>query len=155
MILRCKNIPEVKELLHTVPHASGMNYTVASSSDWTSLECSANKVCECITSEMKYFCHTNHPLKNDDLVCAKPHISDSSKNRLKFLEEKLANIKPEDVTEQHLKEWLGRAPVCIFEEHNTGFTFGSIIAVLTEEPVLYISPGPPSITPWVRLDVGQ
>lgn len=164
MLLACKAVEEAKFLLDSVPHASGMNYTVASPTDWASLECSANKVCECIPegeshnysflphTGHKVFTHTNHPLKSDDLVKPDPYVSLSSRNRLSYLQEKLASIPHSEIDEEHIKAWLGNHPVCLYEEHNTGFTFGSIVAVLNKEsPILYLSPGPPSVTPWITL----
>lgn len=129
-----------------------MNYSIASATDWSSLECSANKVCECNTGTPT-FCHTNHPLVSDDLTRPDPHVSLSSKNRFSFLTQKFSDTPVGEITEDHVKDWLSQHPVCLFEEHNTGYTFGSIVMVLsiTEKPVLHLSPGPPSITPWSTL----
>lgn len=155
IILGCKSVADVKDRLNSVPHASGMNYTVCSATEWTSLECSANRVSECFdskNSDFKVFCHTNHPLVSDDLKCENPPVSVSSKNRFEFLTEKL-NTDVKEISEDEIKSWLSQHPVCIFEEHNTGFTFGSLVMRLSPAtgPVLYVSPGPPSITKWATL----
>lgn len=151
-------------LLNLVPHASGMTYTVASPTQWVSLECSAKKVVDSVEPHSKTLSHTNHPLKSDDLIRPDPYVSLSSLKRLDYLVEKLSSVKVEEVNEITVQSWLSHHPVCINEgmlpaflggnstDHNTGFTFGSVVMVLTEtEPVFYISPGPPSVTEWSRL----
>jgi hypothetical protein len=160
----CKDVPEAVSLLNSVPHASGMTYTVASPRQWVSLECSAKKVVDSVDPLSRTLRHTNHPLKSDDLICPDPYVSLSSLKRLEYLTEKLSTVNVEEVTEATLQNWLSCHPVCINEgmsnfylcfdwsDHNTGFTFGSVVMVLTgTDPVFYISPGPPSVTAWSRL----
>jgi len=152
MALSCNSFAEAKNLLQSVPHATGMNYAIASATEWTSLECSANKVHECKFERNMY--HTNHPLGSDDLKCLDPYVSSSSKARLQFLESKLTELPTNCVTENHIKSWLGQSPLCLHEEHNTGFTFGSLVISLSEarKPVLHIAPGPPNQTEWITLE---
>eukprot|EP01127_Copromyxa_protea_P011948 TRINITY_DN3064_c0_g1_i2.p1 TRINITY_DN3064_c0_g1~~TRINITY_DN3064_c0_g1_i2.p1 ORF type:complete len:223 (-),score=13.80 TRINITY_DN3064_c0_g1_i2:113-781(-) len=152
-ILTHKTVADAISFVKSVPHASGIAYTIASHTEWASLECSANKVCDCVTEGSPSFCHTNHPLSSDDLVSEHPYVSDSSIRRLSYLHEQIASLTSlEGVTEHDVQKWLSRHPVCLFDDHNTGFTFGSIVMVLTEAaPVFYISPGPPSITAWLKI----
>ncbi len=66
-ILTKKSVAEVIDFMHSIPHASGQNYTVGDPNRIVYVECGKHKVAVGETTlPAGQLVHTNHPLLNDD-----------------------------------------------------------------------------------------
>ena len=149
------------EFLHQAKHASGQNYIIGGKEEVYDFECSANKVIKYIPyEEAQIVYHTNHPLVNDDYTDAYRQwaatqtpdalAKGSSAARFHSLERRLNNdIDTLDAAtfEATLKSKdSNRYPVCrTYRSERSGFTFGSTIMILTEEPELRVAANSPDI----------
>jgi hypothetical protein len=155
--LSYSSLSAAADFIERVPHASGQNYAVASSSDSISLEASGVGVTQYRSPGGDSWAHTNHPLASadaDKAVNATPTVKSrisSSVARLQYLD--AASRKgpsPADVkvlladrsvpisvspTEQHLSE-----------------TFGSVVFELSDPPGVQMCLGRPDRNDWVCLE---
>ncbi len=158
---------DATDFIQRIPHAVGHNYVIGGPEKVTSWECSANKVVEFVPAghdNLVY--HTNHPFVNDDrnmydaLVKvlgdeAPPFASDSSMARHAAVEAWLAEL-PGEATAEHIKALLSsranaELPVCRPhqpDDPGATFTASSLLMELSTPPVLHITAGPPSETPY-------
>lgn len=146
------------EFLHRVKHASGQNYIVGGPDQVLDLECSARKVTAYkppIWPEVVL--HTNHPLANDDftpkyrqLLANKKDQATGPENsqiRLRSLERYLMREADLDRVKKTLSaKDSAEHPVCRpYTNNKDGYTFASVIMVLSGQPELLVAPGPPDV----------
>ncbi|MCJ7622990.1 MAG: C45 family peptidase [Anaerolineaceae bacterium] len=151
-VLEMQNLDQMITFLHDIQHASGENYLIGDAERALTFECSANKVAQYIPYEGACnVYHTNHPLVNDDLQFPITEIqrvgtSESRFDYLAFRLKKSAQPLTLDMAKSILSSHHG--PVCAHHNFkpNSGFTANSVIYVLSENPELYISNGPPCIS---------
>jgi hypothetical protein len=150
-VLEHSNMEKAIEFIRGIKHASGQTYTLGNSQEIVSLECSSNKVVQYIPYKgARRVYHTNHPLVNDDVIFPSPReVSISTSHpRLAYLDFRLrdesAKIIPETV-KHILSSHAG--PICVHSnnQHGYGYTFGSLVYVLSNRPELHLARGPPCI----------
>jgi hypothetical protein len=154
------------DFLHQVPHASGQNYTVPGpAGEVLDLECSRRGVVAWRpwAGADRVF-HTNHPLLSTDNALYRAQVevlapeqrarltTETSRSRLDELRRWFADAA-EPVTTARIKAALSSklGPVCRDGEHEgrkDGYTLGCLVMTLGDAPLLELSPGPPSRTPF-------
>src|SRR5262249_15990226 len=170
-ILEQRTEADAFAFVERVKHATGQNYMIGGPEHAVSFECSANKVVRYKPAgQENALGQRNHRLANAD-------NANGHKNRQERKEDQegLANSKArQDCLERRLgkglgNNWLERIketlasrdsdehPICGAqgdEEYFTKiglFTFASTIMVLSEEPHLYVAPGPPDRTRYQKV----
>lgn len=170
-VLQQRTEADAVAFVERVKHATGQNYMIGGPEHAYSFECSANKVVRYKPAgQDAVVWHSNHPLVNTD-------NANGHKNRQERNEDKegLENSKARlQCLERRLGKglggnWLARIketlashdsdehPVCGSggnHEYFTKiglFTFAATIMVLSDEPHLYIAPGPPDRTAYQKL----
>lgn len=157
------------DFIQDVPHASGQNYLVGGPGQLLNLECSANSVTPYQQEQEDLIWHTNHPLANDDYTSwfqellekgESYNFLDNSRHRYQSLQQQLNHNTHETRLEQ-IKSILRSKdstehPICVAADApgvfgQAGmFTFGSTIMVLSDEPELYLTFGPPDTADYQR-----
>ena len=144
--------------LNRVKHASGANYVVGGQNGVYCFECSAGKVVQYKPNgHGNAVWHTNHPLVNDDynakykatLASSKNDGDENSRVRLECLERRLGKA-PGGSRLDLIKQTLAskdsaQHPVCGSRDRTESnfFTFASTIMVLSQQPAIYVTFGPP------------
>ena len=162
-VLEQSTYKDAERFINTIRHASGQNYIIGDLKKVASLECSANMVNRFIPYKgANRVFHTNHPLVNDDQSIykeflkrlpseKKPKSLSNSEIRLKALEIRLKNPS-KMITVETAKAALSSKddpdnPVCKYKpKKGKGNGQRSLVMVLSEPPVLHLSPGPPCLT---------
>jgi isopenicillin-N N-acyltransferase-like protein len=153
-ILSQMNLQKAEDFLKTVKHASGQNYLLGDLNGLADFECSAGKVVRYAGANLVW--HTNHSFANDDftpewaaLLKREPRAieSGSSWARLQSIQKRLGALNHEPAAAD-LKAILrskdsAQFPVCRGNRNSSGFTFASVVMVLSNPPELQIAPGPP------------
>jgi isopenicillin-N N-acyltransferase like protein len=160
LILEKNSLEEAVHLLHTLPHASAQNFVLGGISDVVDYECSANKV-EKFTppSSNGRVYHTNHPLANQDYRML-PHSfknAGTTAERFKFMNYRMSGSKPFSIESAKL---LLRSPFGPINRINDGTNSGgmttfSTIFELSDNPVLHITVGPPSISEYQKFSLSK
>lgn len=151
--------------LRQVHHASGQNYIVPDGRcRAVSLECSASGVSEWRHEAADLVvAHSNHPVANPHQGWFEAMIAGmdaeqranrfglTTEARLETLYRRIDPARRLDVTAA--KEVLAcrEGPICRvgeIEGKRDGFSFGSLVMELGEEPRLHLAPGPADRTPW-------
>jgi isopenicillin-N N-acyltransferase like protein len=153
------------EFLKSVHHASGQNYILGAVNQVYDFEASANRVVQFIPipGGSPVF-HTNHPLANNDLKewwavmlrAMTPELLGKFNTAVRFatLESRLAKTGTES-DENTIKETLRSRdseinPICRpVRTGAAGFTFGSTIMTLSDQPSLQVTCGPPDAAEYV------
>lgn len=148
-VLEQSNLNEAIRFVRGVKHASGQNYTIGGFEEVVSLECSASKVKNFVPHKSaRRVYHTNHPLVNDDIVVPpkKRMGMGTSHARLAYLIGRLMNPSI-NITPETIKFILSshEGPVCVHNNNQPGggYTFGSLVYILSDPPELYLARGPP------------
>lgn len=152
-VLARRSRHEAVAFIREVQHASGQAYTVGDPTGITGLECSARGVVE-YAPDGPVLTHTNHPLASDNtqqhlrrLAGASDGVEAAtlnSKQRLALLEERVApdrDAGPDGVLDVLRDRTV---PVCRVADDSGGVTFGTVVMELGDEPVLRVTPGPPT-----------
>jgi len=139
-----------------IDHASGQSYTIGSSGEIATFECSAHKKARCTPSVgATRLCHTNHPLASDDQAIygrikkkypPQSEVSgpSGSEIRMDTLKKRLSD-RDAPFTVDGAKAALGshddpRMAVCA---HGPGaFTFGCTVVEFCDPPLFHVAPGP-------------
>ena len=147
------------EFVTHVTHATGQDYLIGDRDHVRCFECSHGAVVEFPgDSASGTIAHTNHALVNEDFNAEywrgleeHPEGVDETSNshvRLQTLRDMLAEHQGNvdaDWVKTILRSRNGEHTICVsYTELANGFTFGSSVMVLREEPILYASPGPPN-----------
>ena len=154
-VLQRSTFPDVESFLKSVHHASGQSYTIGASGRVAYFEASANKVVElCGKQNGEFIYHTNHPIMNSDYSSEgarqmqNPEETDNSHTRYSALQKRLSENPGSDALET-IKATLRshdseQHPICRAANSRDGlFSYSSTIMVLTGQPRLIASPGPP------------
>jgi len=155
-VLEQLSLERAVEFIYNLQHASAQNYIIGDLERVISLECSANKVIQFEPyKDARRVYHTNHPIKNDDVIIPplKPVFISTSYDRFNYLESRLrdpSKIITVDTIKNILSSHFG--PVCVHHNNqpNSGYTFSSGIYELSSHPSLYITIGPPCLTIYER-----
>ncbi len=150
-ILEQPNLKKAEEFLTKIQHASAQNYIIGGSDCILCYECSANKIIHFEPYEdAQRIYHTNHPLKNDDLIVPALKLSNlsTSHDRLDYLERRLKDSSKKitiDTIKNILRSHFG--PICVhhISQPNSGYTFSSVIFSLSTPPNFYLTVGPPCL----------
>ena len=167
-ILNARDKDEVLRFLQHVSHASGQNYLVGIKDEVFDFEASANKVVQFLPKNSNgSVYHTNHPLVNDDI---KPwfksynpkFIEDSSllktDSHKRFAALKHRMAIPKKITSNTLVKALRskddeKSPICKpNNKDGRGFTFASVVMILSDNPYLKITSGPPNESGYMIVD---
>jgi len=150
-VLEQPNLTKAEEFLNKIQHASAQNYIIGGLEGVICYECSANKVIQFepyLNAQRIY--HTNHALKNDDIIvpALKPTNLSTSQDRLDYLKARLKDFSKKitiDTIKNILRSHFG--PICVHHNNqpNSGYTFSSVIFSLTTPPTLYLTVGPPCL----------
>jgi isopenicillin-N N-acyltransferase like protein len=172
-LVQSASVSDAAKRAREFPHASGQNYLMGGRDGVLSLECSAHQVASFQppgTTNRVY--HTNHALANKDTSFADRHVpngsiadrcrSPSSPARFESVAKRIGN---REIDVAFAMETLKAkddpsAPVCrdgnmASEDAQIGFTFGSIICEISDEPAMHVAPGPPCHTSYKRFDFQQ
>jgi predicted choloylglycine hydrolase len=170
-IINSSTKEDVLNFVQNVNHASGQNYIIGIKGEVFDYEASANKVIRFNPmNENGTVYHTNHPLVNDDVKPSyekyNPNLPDESKPskfnslyRFEALENRISTNK--ELNESILMETLKSKdsknnPVCRTNRMNGyGFTFASIIMVMSEPPYIKLTVGPPDESEYKRFDFSR
>ena len=150
--------------LQRIKHASGANYIVGGPDKVYCFECSAGKVVQFTPrGQENVVWHTNHPLVNDDynppykaLLASGQKIEgdENTKTRLECLERRLGK-SPAGSRLDLIKATLSskdssQHPICGSRGRSGAkfFTFAATIMVLSDQPTLYATFGPPDEAPF-------
>ncbi len=160
-ILESETLEDAVSFLKNADHASPQNYVIGGPERVYDLECSSEKIVPYelgIVPNTVY--HTNHPLKNKDynpryrkyveglgegaVMGGNSHVRfNSMEARFKALD---GTAKLRDLKEILSSRDSDRHPVSRpFIDSSRGFTFGSTIMVLSDEPEFHVSFGPPVV----------
>lgn len=157
-ILEQSSLEKAVKFIYGIQHASAQNYIIGGLERIISLECSANKIIQFEPyKDARRVYHTNHPIKNDDVIIPplKPIFISTSYDRFNYLESRLRNPS-KIITVNTIKNILSShfGPVCVhhINQPNSGYTYSSGIFVLSTPPSLYITVGPPCLTEYKRFD---
>lgn len=155
-VLERQNLDEAIGFVRKIKHASGQNYTIGGNEEVVSLECSAGKVSRFVPYEgARRVYHTNHPLANDDIVVPprKRMGTGTSHARFAYLDGRLRDPS-KTMTPKMMMHILSshEGPVCVHSNNKPGggYTFGSLIYVLSTSPLLYLARGPPCQTEYEK-----
>jgi isopenicillin-N N-acyltransferase like protein len=172
-VLQKENLTEVLNFMHSIPHASGQNYTLGDPADVVDLECSANNVVEFSPfPSMGRVYHTNHPTVNEDTeswdrlmergmredpkTVEKLMARTTTYRRLESVQKAVEKNIPLDV--RRAAEILSdhTAPVCLHHQLEGSYTLGCLIMELDAlHPRLTIAGGPPCSTPFQTYRFGN
>ncbi len=151
-VLEQSNLEEAIKFVRGVKHASGQNYTIGGFEEVVSLECSAGKISRFVPYESaRRVYHTNHPLANDDIVVPpmKRMGTGTSHARFAYLAGRLRDPKV-NITPETIRYILSshEGPVCVHNNYQPGggYTFGSLVYILSKPPELHLARGPPCQT---------
>ena len=151
-VLEQSNLEEAIKFVRGFKHASGQNYTIGDFEEVISLECSAGKISRFVPYEgARRVYHTNHPLANDDIVVPPMKRMGTGTSHARFaylagrLRDPTVNITPETIR-YILSSHEG--PVCVHNNNQPGggYTFGSLVYILSKPPELHLARGPPCQT---------
>lgn len=157
-ILEQPNLEKAIEFIKKIQHASAQNYIIGGLERVVCLECSATKIVQFEPfKDARIIYHTNHPLKNDDLMIPPLKLMDvgTTHNRFNYLETRLMDSSKK-ITVDTIKNILSShfGPVCVHHTNqpNSGYTFSSVIYSLTSPPTLFITVGPPCLTKYEQFE---
>jgi hypothetical protein len=141
-VLERESAAAAAAFLGHVPHASGQHYALADATGVAGYDGSGR------------FCHTNHPLRSDDLDPARPAAGEpDSHTRLAAIAAATLAVTSGADCERVLSD--RDAPLCVVPEPGRPWiTFGSIWAELSSPPRVRIAPGPPDRTAWIDAPPG-
>lgn len=171
-VLQQNSFADARALLAEVPHASGQNYLIGGPGAVASLECGAEGVTEFWpTTKRDRTYHTNHCLAGDWAFASKGDEtaeasgSPTTIRRFAAVERAFGN-SADAVSVPVLKQTLslsGREngpvscegnPVGPASGEHIGFTFGSLVMDLSDQPHLHIAAGPPTISSYIEMRLG-
>ncbi|MFX0037411.1 MAG: C45 family autoproteolytic acyltransferase/hydrolase [Candidatus Hermodarchaeota archaeon] len=151
-VLEQPTVEKAIEFINNIQHASAQSYIIGGLERVACLECSANKVVEFqLYKDAHRIYHTNHPLVNNDLITPpmNNNIISTSYDRFSYLESQL-HSSSKSITINTVKNILSShfGPVCVHHNNqaSSGYTFSSVIFLLSASPSLYVTVGPPCLT---------
>lgn len=163
-VLEQNSFASAKAFLQNIVHASGQNYLMGSPGEIIDLECSANQVVAYTqTGRKRSFCHTNHPIVNNDFMDTMHDDRQPSDQLLPVVNivEENSRLRMESITRNSLvaevqavdvmtaKNILSSHespthPVCRhYTPERPWMTIGTSIMTLDSHPQLHVCPGPP------------
>ncbi|MFC1563618.1 C45 family autoproteolytic acyltransferase/hydrolase [candidate division KSB1 bacterium] len=161
-ILEQETQDDAVEFLHKVNHASPQNYIIGGPEKVFDFECSSDKIVPYTPNEEPDIVyHTNHPIKNDDYnpnykiymdsLGDNPTLGGNSYVRFNTMEKRFRQmtgvIEIDDLKEILSSRDSERHPISRpFIDISSGFTYGSTIMVLSDNPEFHVSFGPPEVT---------
>lgn len=172
-LLGSAGLENAVRFLTDVPHASGQSYVVAAPAGIAAFECSAAGALPLARKDGDgCICHTNHPLLNRetrtfDEVCrcedpAKLERSRvNSERRLRCLratvDEAGPREPPADIAVRALRSHGDDVdPICCHRtEDRSWFTAWSVVYELSDPPQAHFTCGPPCLSEYRRLTVGE
>lgn len=163
-VLAQRTEEEAVAFLHSVRHASGQNYIVGGRQQALDVECSANKVVRLTPQHRQSMVwHTNHPLASTDYdaayraLLARNEVARkeaNSRTRLECLDKRLRQegaVASVELIKSVLSSRDSDAyPISRPRGKQYAFTFASTIMVLSAQPELHISVGPPHATAYEK-----
>ena len=169
-VLASQSQEEAIGFVREISHASGQNYAIGGPREIVDLECSAGKVAQ-FAPGARRFCHTNHPLVNDDQPARRAPLAagghggsgapapagattalSNSEQRYAFLDRAM-DAPHADLGVERVKALLStrEVPISVARDSDgDGMTLGSLVMELAESPVLFLAPGPPAQTEYAR-----
>ena len=171
-LVQSASVADAARRAREFPHASGQNYVIGGRDGVLSLECSAQDVTGFeppgLTDRVY---HTNHALANTNSSYVDRHVpngsiadrcrSPSSPARLASVASRIGD-RNRKVDVALAMETLRakddpQAPVCRDGNQSSldaqiGFTFGSIICEISDQPAMHVAAGPPCHTAYKRFD---
>jgi hypothetical protein len=155
-ILERQSFQDAVDFVRGVRHASGQNYTIGSPDRVVSLECSASRIAHYVPGEdANRVWHTNHPFVNDDRIGRETDTRTStpsnSEIRYTCLTRRIG-APGTRITPELIKDTLRShddpdnpvsRPAHPGDPFRMGFTAGSTIFVLGDDPYLELAAGPP------------
>ncbi len=150
-LLNSKTQQEANHKIQNIPHATGHHYLICDNNDFTSWECSANKVLKLNDDFSPKTAHTNHPIKTDDLQPIVPPINpaNTSHARLQLINECLEKTMLNKLDQT--KTILSTEPVSVIGRHE-GITFFSAVFYYTQKfPTIYYQATPHNVTAYQKL----
>jgi isopenicillin-N N-acyltransferase like protein len=171
-LVQSASVADAEKHVRAFPHASGQNYVIGGRDGVASLECSARQVAGFRPAELTdRVYHTNHALANKDTSYMDRHAkgptiaercrSPSSPARLASVATRIGNrdttIDVATAMDTLRAKDDPAAPVCrdgnnSAEDAQIGFTFGSIICEISDDPAMHVAAGPPCQSSYRRLD---
>ena len=159
------DLDSARRFLHTIRHASGINYMLADSHSVEDYECSTDQVQRLFpNSPGQRLAHTNHPLASTDLL-ELASVSEQTRQYHRLSQEhsthRMACLQQayldesEPVTVARLKQVLSshtppEFPICRHlpadPDPMRGMTNNSLIMRLTHPPELHLTSGPPCMS---------
>ena len=134
---------DATDVVKSVPHASGQNYIVGSPEGVVDLECGAGTIVD-VTGASPRLAHTNHPFGSVAVDGTSGGHVTNSEQRLDALRDRLdasnGLLGVDDLT-----TILRDPPLCRGTNGDRGFTFYSVVMELSDDPVLHLTAGPPSL----------
>jgi len=156
-VLEMESFAKAANMLKSIKHASGQNYTIGDAKEIGAFECSAEKVARYIPDpDMSRVFHTNHPFVNDDKDFFDKYQShqsasfqvegpNNSEIRYEALERRLGKhhdiISLDDIKETLRSHDDPHNPICV--DVPTVLTFGSVLYELYDRPKLHVTAGAP------------
>lgn len=167
-VLRRKDAAEAAAFVREIKHASGQNYVIGDPGEVMSLECSAASVAPYAPlSGGARVWHTNHPLSNDDTALYRAREGKTGREPIRFegtnsakrfaaIERRLGDprrsVELADLKLALASEDDSDHPIARRLDPGTpnaiGYTAGTAIYELKDQPVLHLAAGPASITPF-------
>jgi isopenicillin-N N-acyltransferase like protein len=153
-LLAQPSLGHARQFVLDVPHSSGQDYVLASADGVEGYECSAGGVTR-FEAEGAALCHTNHPLRTDDVDPDAPtseaHRA-SSRRRLEALEAGVDDMHDLADCQRLLAD--RDAPISYdSSEKDPWFTFGAVAFALGSPVQARISAGPPHRSAWDSFDL--
>lgn len=171
-LVQSASVADAEKHVRAFPHASGQNYVIGGRDGVASFECSAHQVSAFRPAELTdRVYHTNHALANNDTSYVDRHVngktiadrcrSPSSPARLASIAARMGDpVRKIDVA--HAMDAMRakddpNAPVCrdgnnAAKDAQIGFTFGSIICEISDDPVMHVAAGPPCRSSYRKFD---
>ena len=174
-LVQSASVAAAGRLAREFPHASGQNYVIGGRDGVLSLECSAHEVAGFEPPDLiDRVYHTNHALANTNSSYVDRHVpngsiadrcrSPSSPARLASVAKRIGDPNREIDVALAMETFRAKddpaGPVCrdgnqASQDAQIGFTFGSIICEISDEPAMHVAPGPPCHTAYKRFDFSK
>ncbi|HUU29976.1 MAG TPA: C45 family peptidase [archaeon] len=169
-LLEQPDLEKAIEFVSRVKHATGQNYLIGGPERTCSFECSSGRVVEYRPEDTPGMVfHTNHPFVNNEF-CPKhleflaqhpDNLSGDENSEVRFctlgkmLTESTGEVDV-NLVKQILSSGHPQHPICRpYLDVLSSHTFGSTVMVLSGNPELYVSAGPPDVNPYEVFRFGQ
>jgi isopenicillin-N N-acyltransferase-like protein len=147
LLASARDLASATAILERIHHASGQNYTIGDRDGAVSMECSAAGATR-YDPRGRTIAHSNHPLAPGSVS----GVSDGNasqllpheRNSVDRLQHAAAWLADQPVTACSLKQLLTEPPVLRGRDGDDGFSFYGVVMECSDNPALWITPGPPN-----------